>query len=69
VSNCRAACHSEPPCNARRFPHDFNGAVANGARRGVDHPFKRRIVVAVGDQPQIGQGILDFSPFEKAQPP
>ena len=52
---------------ARRFAQHVYSAFTNSPGRRVDHPLEGRIIVAVGHQPQIGQGVLDFGPLEEAQ--
>jgi hypothetical protein len=42
-------------------------AGADAAGREVDHPQEAGVVVAVLDQAQIGQRVLDFGPLEEAQ--
>jgi hypothetical protein len=51
---------------ARQAPHFVQGAVADAARGGVHRALERRIVGAVGDHAQVGQGVLDFGALEEA---
>ena len=51
---------------ARGLTHHVQRAVANPAGRRVDHAFKRRVVVTVGNQTQIRERIFDFLTFEEA---
>ena len=51
----------------RGFLQSFDAAGADAARREIDDAGKRRIVVRIGDQPQIGQRVLDLLPVEEAQ--
>ena len=51
---------------ARGAAHFVQRALADAAGRRVDRALERRVVVAVGDQPQVGQRILDFGAFEEA---
>jgi hypothetical protein len=53
---------------ARALAQRVDRAVADAARWRVDGTLERRIVVAIGDQAQVGQRILDFGAVEKAQP-
>ncbi|MNQ44216.1 hypothetical protein D3C85_579640 [compost metagenome] len=52
---------------AGRVGQLFQGARANTARREIDDPHPRGIVVRVGHQAQIRQRVLDFLAFEEAQ--
>ena len=51
----------------RGFLQGFDAAIADTARREIDHAGESRIVVRVGDQAQIGQRVLDLLTVEKAQ--
>ncbi|MNN35787.1 hypothetical protein D3C81_1496490 [compost metagenome] len=53
---------------AGRTTHFIQRPVANATRRRIHHAFERSIVVTVGDQPQVGQGILDLLTLEEALP-
>ncbi len=46
----------------------FEAARTDAACRKIHHAGKGRVVVAVGDQAQIGQRVLDLGALEKAQP-
>jgi hypothetical protein len=61
----RAAFHSDSRARARA-PHLVQGALADAARRRVDRALEGRVVVAVGDQAQVGQRVLDFGALEEA---
>ncbi len=50
---------------ARRLAHHIQRAIADTARRRIDHPLKRCVIIAVGDQPQIRKRIFDFLPLEE----
>ncbi len=51
----------------RRVLQVFQTARADAARGEIHHAGKRRVVVGVGDQPQVGQRVLDLGALEKAQ--
>ena len=46
---------------------DLEGAIADAAGRGVDHPLEAGVVATVVDKPQVGHGVLDLLPLEEAQ--
>lgn len=54
---------------ARRPAHHVEGTIADATRRGVDHALEGRIVVAVGNEAQVSQRILDFRRSKKRWPP
>jgi hypothetical protein len=49
--------------------HLFERALADAARRRVHHALEGGVVVAVGDQAQVGQRVLDLGALEEAQKP
>ena len=51
------------------FPQVFQGAGADAAHRGVDGTLEGGVVVGVGDQAQVGHGVLDLGALEEAQAP
>src|SRR5579862_9875206 len=51
----------------RRFAQHIEGARADAAHRQVDDTLKRAVVIAIGDQAQVGKRILDFRALEKPQ--
>ena len=51
----------------RRAAQRVHGARADPAGRGVDHPLEGRVVVAVGDEAEIRERILDFGALVEAQ--
>jgi hypothetical protein len=53
---------------ARAAPQYLERARADAARGQVDHALEGRVVVAVGDQAQVGERVLDFLAFEEPQP-
>src|SRR5690606_38542499 len=52
---------------ARVSPNRLHGARADAARRAVHDALERGIVVAAGDQPEVGERILDLRPLEEPQ--
>ena len=49
------------------FPQVFQGAGADAAHGGVDGTLEGGVVVGVGDQAQVGHGVLDLGALEEAQ--
>ena len=47
--------------------HHFDGARTDAACRLVDDPLKRTVVIAIRDQAQVRQRILDLGSLEKSQ--
>ncbi len=45
----------------------LEGAIADAAGRGVDHPLEAGVVATVVDKAQVGHGVLDFLALEEAQ--
>ena len=69
LARCRraAASHSEVPA-PRAYSRSTSSALrADAARRQVDDALERGIVVAVGDQAQVGERVLDFRALEEPQ--
>ena len=61
-----------PQARARRarvLADGLDGARADAARRRVDDALERRIVVAVHDEPQVRERILDLGALEEPQAP
>ena len=52
----------------RPLTQDLDRAGADTPRRHVDDPLQRRIVIAIEQQAQIGQGVLDFQTLVEAVP-
>ena len=52
---------------ARLAAHHIEALGADAARRQVDHALEGGVVVAVGDEPQIGERVLDLGALEEAQ--
>ncbi len=46
---------------------DLEGAIADAAGRGVDHPLEAGVVATVVDKAQVGHGVFDFLALEEAQ--
>src|SRR3546814_4856069 len=51
---------------SRALAHLVQRALADAARVRVDRTFERRVVGAVGHQPQVGQRVLDLGALEEA---
>src|SRR5690606_14751870 len=51
----------------RRRAHGFDRACADAARRRIDDALERRVVVAVLDEAQVGEGVLDLGALEEPQ--
>ena len=54
---------------ARVLADGLDGARADAARRRVDDALERRVVVAVHDEPQVRERVLDLGALEEAQAP
>ena len=54
---------------ARVRAQHLERARADAARRQVDDALEGRVVVAVADQPQVGERVLDLGPLEEPQAP
>ena len=52
---------------ARALTQRIERAPADAARRGVDGALEGGVIVTIGDQAQIGEGVLDFGAVEEAQ--
>ena len=63
----RNACRVGHVTGCRRSAQLFDGTRADAARRKVDHPRKRGVVVGIGEQAQVGDRMLDLGAFEKPQ--
>ena len=55
------------PCRLEPAARVFQAARADPAGGEIHHPGEGRVVIPIGNQAQIGQGVLDFLAFEKAQ--
>ena len=47
--------------------HEFYRTCADASSWPIDDTFECAVIVAIGDQSQVSQRILDFSTFEEAQ--
>src|SRR3569623_2114976 len=64
----RARIEQRQLSRPRLLAHGRHRTLADAARRRVHHTLERGIVVAIGDEPEIRERVLDLRAFEEAQP-
>ncbi len=69
----RAQCAGGAPQRAARaargFANGIDAARADAARRQIDDALERGVIVAIGDQAQVRERVLDFGALEESQAP